>query len=387
MCYDELDKLYGGNSLIKATLESSCHSTGGNSTAEEIGRKPGNKQSLLGDVVRRAESLGTWIEIKPLIGKMIGNGQENDVFIAKDGVSVINKRTMKIYKPIIIFLVSLMSVTTMAAEKRALVFGLGKQMDTKWSKINGDKDVDYVCTYLKKNGYTDITTLVNEQCTKQGMVNSFNKFIAKLKNGDEVYIHYSGHGQLMTDLNGDEMLRNTGSHSQWDESWVPYDAYMTFCDKDHGEKHFSDDEVAFYLTKVREKIGMVGKMYVVIDACHSGESTRAASDVAKKKKKKKKAAVESVRGVSTRFAIPKNYVVNTGITEYEEQWLTVSACKPYQVSTELADKKVGKLTYAIYSIGKKFFAMDNVNLENYLTNFMNKHKGRFTQTPVVSGSK
>lgn len=70
MYYDELDKLYGGNSLIKATLESSCHSAGGNSTAEETGRKYGNKQSLLGDVVRRAESLGTWIEVKLLIGKM-----------------------------------------------------------------------------------------------------------------------------------------------------------------------------------------------------------------------------------------------------------------------------------------------------------------------------
>lgn len=89
MCNDELDKLYGGNSLIKATLESSCNSAGGNSTAEEIGRKPGNKQSLLGDVVRRAKSFGTWIEVNQLIGNMIGNGQENDVFIAKDSVSVI----------------------------------------------------------------------------------------------------------------------------------------------------------------------------------------------------------------------------------------------------------------------------------------------------------
>lgn len=294
--------------------------------------------------------------------------------------------TMKLYKPIILILVSLMSVTTMATEKRALVFGLGKQLDTKWSKINGDKDVEFVCSYLKKSGYTDIMTLVNENCTKKGMVDSFNKFISKLKNGDEVYIHYSGHGQLMTDLNGDEMLRNTGSHSQWDESWVPYDAYMTFCDKDHGEKHFSDDEVAYYLTKVREKIGVVGKMYVVIDACHSGESTRAASDVTKKKKKKKP-AVEAVRGVSMKFTIPKNYVVKTEVKEYEEQWLTVSACKPYQVSTELADKKVGKLTYAIYSIGNKFFTMDNLKLESYLSNFMNKHKGRLSQTPVVSGSK
>lgn len=89
MCYNDLDRLYGGNTLIKTTLEPSCNPTGGNSATEKTEREYGNKQSLLGDVIRRAKSLGTWIEINPLIGNMIGNGQENDVFIATDGVSVI----------------------------------------------------------------------------------------------------------------------------------------------------------------------------------------------------------------------------------------------------------------------------------------------------------
>lgn len=294
---------------------------------------------------------------------------------------------MRIIKyTVLLFMLLIFSLSSVATEKRALVFGLGKQLDTKWAKINGDKDVDYVCKYLKKNGYTDINTLVNEACTKQGMVGMFEKFIGKCRLGDEVYIHYSGHGQLMTDVNGDEMLRNTGSHSQWDESWIPYDAYLTFCEKDRGEKHFSDDEVAFYLTRIREKVGAMGKIIVVIDACHSGESTRAVSAVSKKKQKKKKVAFEPTRGVSTKFVIPKNMMTSNPVS-YEEQWLTVSACKPYQVSLELADKKVGKLTYALYSISEKIFTLDNQKLEDYLCKFMNKHKGRLSQTPVVSGSK
>ena len=36
------------------------------------------------------------------------------------------------------------SVSVQAQCKRALVFGIGEQMDKSWGKINGDKDVDYV---------------------------------------------------------------------------------------------------------------------------------------------------------------------------------------------------------------------------------------------------
>ena len=131
-----------------------------------------------------------------------------------------------------------------AGVKHALVFGIGHYEDKAWSTIHGDADIDYVKKMLTQNGYADIKTLKNEQATKHGMVLAFKDLTAKCKEGDEVYIHYSGHGQLMTDLNGDEALRTTARHGQWDESWVPYDAYMTYCEKDRGEKHFSDDEVA-----------------------------------------------------------------------------------------------------------------------------------------------
>lgn len=86
---NELDRLYGGNPLIKSTLEPACDFTGGHSTTEAARPVARDRESLLRDVFQRAKSLGTWIEIESIIGKMIGNGQENDVFIANDGISVI----------------------------------------------------------------------------------------------------------------------------------------------------------------------------------------------------------------------------------------------------------------------------------------------------------
>ena len=89
MTENELVRLYGVNPLIQNTVESACNSTGSCGTAEKVGRICRNKQSLLRYVVQRAQELGTWIEIDDILGEMIGNGQENDVFISRDGQSVI----------------------------------------------------------------------------------------------------------------------------------------------------------------------------------------------------------------------------------------------------------------------------------------------------------
>ena len=63
--------------------------------------------------------------------------------------------------------------------KRALIIGIGEQQDKSWVKINGDKDVPYVQAMLTRFGYGDITTLVNKQATKAGIVSAFKKLTAK----------------------------------------------------------------------------------------------------------------------------------------------------------------------------------------------------------------
>ena len=258
--------------------------------------------------------------------------------------------------------------------RRALIIGLGKQEDTSWGKIHGDNDVYYVRQMLLQMGYTDIRTLVNEQATKAAVVRAFSDMADYCKSGDIVYIHYSGHGQLMTDLDGDEELKHErGSHRKWDEAWIPYDAYMVYGPKDRGEKHLSDDEVARLLTAIRERIGCRGELTVVVDACHSGDATCGPED-------------EPVRGVDTKFSIPQRG--NTAPAQpVEEQWRTISACKPYQLCTEMKGQQVGKLTFALYQMGSGAFNHSNRELERKLTDFMERHRGRLPQHPMVEGKK
>ena len=254
---------------------------------------------------------------------------------------------------------------------RALVFGLGRQADASWAKINGDRDAALVKGMLQRCGFRDIRVLTNAMATKKNMVQAFVNLEKSCRPGDVVYVHYSGHGQYMTDVNGDEAQRWTGRHAQWDESWVPYDAQMLYGAKDRGEKHFCDDEVAKYLSRIRKKIGEKGKLYVVVDACHSGDATCGETD-------------EPVRGVDREFVMPRpqNAKVEAPV---KEEWLTVSACKPYQLCFEQKFPVAGKLTYAICLLGKKFFTLTKAQLQAELDAYIQAHPGRLPQNPVVSG--
>lgn len=81
-----------------------------------------------------------------------------------------------------------------------MIIGLGKYEDRSWGKINGDRDVALVTSMLKNARFNTIITLVNSQATKKKIISAFNSLACQSKESDIVYIHFSGHGQQMTDL-------------------------------------------------------------------------------------------------------------------------------------------------------------------------------------------
>lgn len=277
---------------------------------------------------------------------------------------------------VFIYILCIFSViTTFAVRKHALIIGLGKQKDSSWAKINGDKDAIVVKQMLLQCGFKDIRTIINERATKQGIAQALLDITKSCKSGDIVYIHYSGHGQLMTDLDGDEAKRWTGRHSKWDESWIPYNAYMYYNDNDHGEKHFTDDEVARYLLRIRQRVGRTGEIYVVVDACHSGDATRGTE-------------TEAARGIDAEFVIPRKPNSSPNISRVRrEEWLTISACRPYQLCFEQSNPVGGKLTFALALLGEKVFRMSNKELQSELQKYIDSHPGRLPQNPMVTGKR
>ena len=253
-----------------------------------------------------------------------------------------------------------------AKTRRAVVIGLGEQLDKSWGKINGDKDVPLVVSMLKANGFGDIVSLTNSKATKSGIVNAFNSLINRSQKDDIIYIHFSGHGQMMTDMNGDEKDR-------LDESWIPYDAYLKYCAKDRGEKHLSDDEIAALLSRLHTKIGDGGAIAVVVDACHSGDSTRDLCE----------SDSIVVRGIDVDFVIPGKRTKTSARSS--ESWLTLSACQDFQLNQEY--NGVGKLTHILANnwrnyVGKSDQAIYQSIDETYETR---KYKGPVAQNPRLSG--
>lgn len=278
-------------------------------------------------------------------------------------------------RPFIFLLLSVIcSLQITAQTKRALVIGLGVQADKQWAKINGDKDVVYVRDMLKTAGFQQVTTLVNQQATKAAVVKAFKRLAGTCNGGDVVYVHYSGHGQQMRDVHGDEI-------DGLDECWIPYDAYLKACDKDRGEKHLTDDEVNYYLCAIRRRVGEKGKIFVVIDACHSGDATRGLADD------------EVVRGVERIFEAAKALVTrgkakpenHPNAKRLPELWVTLSACRSDEMNAEMKNPAVGKLTYALYRELQVNGGCNNDELMQGIRKFFKYNAGRGVQNPQMTG--
>lgn len=120
------------------------------------------------------------------------------------------------------------------------------------------------------------------------------------------------------------------------------------------------------MSDISDKIGANGRLLVVVDACHSGDSSRG-EDIG-----------ETVRGVKDEFVIP---IIKRGnAVKLVEDWLILSACKDYQLNQEMKNPQVGKLTYALYVTTSN----GDITMENIKT-FMSNNRGSLPQTPVLSG--
>ena len=297
-------------------------------------------------------------------------------------------KVLHVTKTVFFVILLLAPLVSVGQTKRALLIGIGAQKDHNWSKINGDIDIPIMLEVLKAADYeeSNIITLIDQQATKDNIQKAFATLTNHCRRGDIVYVHFSGHGQQMTDLDGDEP-------EGLDETWIPFDAYNQYGKQDNGSKHLSDDEVNAFLKAIRRKIGSYGKILVVVDACHSGSSTHGVGN-----------KDEIVRGSRLNFTIPKTRAPKKKAPNTDE-WITLSACKwnqtnsEYMLSSEekkalehklnitLKSKSVGKLTYAIYYITMRNGKITNDKFMKELNIIVDKQRGSSLQTAILNTPK
>lgn len=244
---------------------------------------------------------------------------------------------MKYYVYILFILVA---VNAAGQNRYGLLIGIGQYPETTgWTSIHGDNDVTIVKKFLIAHGFSEdnVDILTNSSATKNGIMTSLEKLMLRANDGDVIYIHFSGHGQQVTDLDGDE-------NDHFDEAWVPYDAKKKYEPGVYeGENHILDDEINVYLNGLRAKVGPLGKIILVSDACHAGSGSRGFGD----------SEEVSIRGTDEKFIIPGS-VANVIKKSAQIYWLYIGACKPYQTNYEYKSTDgifYGSLSYVI-SIGQ-----------------------------------
>ena len=181
-----------------------------------------------------------------------------------------DKKTLNFLKIFYLFVaqltyVSFMTFSTAFAHdvkpthRWALLIGIGNyaNLPSLEGPVNDVEILGYVLRTRFGFKKTQIVTLSNEMATRNKILESFEELISKASRSDVVYLHYSGHGSQVKDLNGDEI------DDYKDETIVPYDGRTSRI------PDITDDEIHELLNRIQAR-----RVIVSIDACHSGSVTR-----------------------------------------------------------------------------------------------------------------
>jgi metacaspase-1 len=168
--------------------------------------------------------------------------------------------------------------------KRALVVTIGNypndpSKNQTWSDLASENDRSIVLKQLQTQEFApqNIVTLSEEQATANKIRSAFNDLVEKSKKGDIVYFHFSGHGHQVSDLTSNESMNKLlylDELDGFDEALVAYDAPFKAFEGYRLQHHIVDDEINYYLTKLKRKMGSTGQIIAVFDACHSGTLSR-----------------------------------------------------------------------------------------------------------------
>jgi hypothetical protein len=196
--------------------------------------------------------------------------------------------------------------TTNGSVKRALLIGISKY--EVLPRLPGSKnDIELVRQVLvSRYGFSDnnVHVVRDEAATRDGVLSSLNKIVKEAGPNDVVYIHYSGHGSQVEDLNGDE------PDDQLDETIVPQDG------RTEGVPDITDDELEALLSQLK-----TSQAVVVLDSCHSGTATRGLEVRVRSVPADDRVALYEKNGVTTRAIVPFNkhsYVLFSGAASHEE---------------------------------------------------------------------
>jgi hypothetical protein len=202
--------------------------------------------------------------------------------------------------------------------KKALLIGVN-YINTAYELSGCIDDTTRMKTLLTSHGFTDckvLTDLTAVKATKFNILNELKKMLVGAKQGDVLFLHFSGHGSYTYDRNNDE---SDGR----DEMIISCDIQVIL-----------DDELkAIIKTHLPREVTIVG----LFDSCHSG-------------------TILDLKFLYLDSNNYDNYTENNKVAECQGNVIMISGCMDAQTSAEafINNKPQGALTWSfIDSITKK----------------------------------
>jgi metacaspase-1 len=216
-------------------------------------------------------------------------------------------------------------------------------------ELNGCyNDVVNVATYLRTVlGYAPaaITTLtdgnrgsvfpVSVAPTRQNIIAGLTALVAGMVPGDEAVFHYSGHGTLVLDRNGDEV-------SGMDSCLCPLDYNVSSA---AGGGVITDDEIRALLVN---RVPRGARLYVILDCCHNGTGC----DIRYKYEDFSLLLRPATARTSPVWRTQQKTFVQGKYVDTAGEVYMISGCRDEQTSADayINNAFAGALTYAIFAI-------------------------------------
>lgn len=226
----------------------------------------------------------------------------------------------------------------------------------------------------------------SEQPTYENIIEKFQQITEMAKSGDQVYIHYSGHGGRAS-TNFPNLKGNDGV----DETLVPINI------EDVSTRYVRDLELAKIFQSMVDK-GLL--VTAVLDSCHSGGMTRGNSNPndtmvrgCEKIDKRKRPTESLVADSDELIRVWREAELATRGVESASGWLPepqgyvlLAACLQNELATEFKFNGIdrcGALTYWLLDVLKQ--TGSNASWKQVYDRLLAKITSQFTQTPQLQG--
>jgi hypothetical protein len=164
---------------------------------------------------------------------------------------------------------------TPGSDRAALLLGVSGYEVARdgFAPLQADQDHEVMARALGKQGFPEgnIVRLHDAHATRDHVLAAMARMAEQIESSEDpirlAVVYYAGHGQQVTDQNGDEA-------DGYDEALVLWGAHA----KDPaGSYHLRDDDFGAALVRIQRALGPRGHLLVVMDMCHSGNASRSAA--------------------------------------------------------------------------------------------------------------